>query len=101
MKTLALYFHIPFCNGKKCEYCNFVSFTNKENLMETYVDALIREIRMRGEKEGKEYKVSSIYFGGGTPSTLKQGMITNILWYKLSKGFGNNDFPENINSVLL
>ena len=79
MKTLALYFHIPFCNGKKCEYCNFVSFTNKENLMETYVDALIREIRMRGEKEGKEYKVSSIYFGGGTPSTLKQGMITNIL----------------------
>ncbi|MFR0953559.1 MAG: hypothetical protein ACLSGK_12520 [Lachnospiraceae bacterium] len=28
------------------------------------------------------------------------GMITNILWYKLSKGFGNNDFPQNINSVL-
>ena len=31
---------------------------------------------------------------------ISMGMITNILWYKLSKGFGNNDFPENINSVL-
>ncbi|MDB8008316.1 hypothetical protein [Agathobacter rectalis] len=31
---------------------------------------------------------------------ISMGMITNILWYKLSKGFGNNDFPQNINSVL-
>ena len=31
---------------------------------------------------------------------VSMGMITNILWYKLSKGFGNNDFPQNINSVL-
>ena len=26
---------------------------------------------------------------------ISMGMITNILWYKLSKGFGNNDFPQN------
>lgn len=31
---------------------------------------------------------------------ISMGMITNILWYKLGKGFGNNDFPQNINSVL-
>ena len=31
---------------------------------------------------------------------ISMGMITNILWYKLNKGFGNNDFPQNINSVL-
>ena len=31
---------------------------------------------------------------------ISMGMITNILWYKLSKGFGNTDFPQNINSVL-
>ena len=31
---------------------------------------------------------------------ISMGLITNILWYKLSKGFGNNDFPQNINSVL-
>lgn len=31
---------------------------------------------------------------------ISMGVITNILWYKLSKGFGNNDFPQNVNSVL-
>ena len=79
MKTLALYFHIPFCNGKKCDYCNFVSYVDKDAQMEKYVDSLIKEIKLRGEKEGKEYKISSVYFGGGTPSVLKPGMITNIM----------------------
>lgn len=79
MKTLSLYIHIPFCNKKKCDYCNFVSFVDKQALMQKYVDALIEEIKMRGKKEGKNYKISSIFFGGGTPSVLGVGMISNIM----------------------
>ncbi len=79
MNTLALYFHIPFCNERKCDYCSFISFCNKKDRMDEYVDALIKEIKMRGAKEGKEYKISSIFFGGGTPSVLSDGQMTKIM----------------------
>lgn len=47
--------------------------------MDEYVEALIKEIKMRGTKEGKEYKISSIFFGGGTPSVLSDGQMTKIM----------------------
>ena len=47
--------------------------------MDEYVEALIKEIKMRGAKEGKEYKISSIFFGGGTPSVLSDGQMTKIM----------------------
>ena len=44
MKEVALYIHIPFCK-QKCLYCDFASFANSENLMNDYVEALIKEIK--------------------------------------------------------
>lgn len=79
MNTLSLYFHIPFCHNKKCEYCSFVSYCSKEDEQSIYVDALMKEIRLRGEEIGKSYKISSIYFGGGTPSMLNEGVFTNLM----------------------
>lgn len=79
MNTLALYFHIPFCHNKKCDYCSFVSYCNKDDEKKIYVDALMKEIAMRGEEIGSKYKISSIYFGGGTPSMLDEGVFTNIM----------------------
>ena len=43
MKNLGIYIHIPFCK-QKCNYCDFISFANKEGCIEEYVNALKKEI---------------------------------------------------------
>ena len=77
MKNLGIYIHIPFC-VKKCNYCDFISFSNKENLVDKYIETLKQEIKnYKINKE--EYLVSTIYFGGGTPSYIKSKYIIDIL----------------------
>ena len=56
-----------------------MSYCSKEDEQSIYVDALMKEIRLRGEEIGKSYKISSIYFGGGTPSMLNEGVFTNLM----------------------
>ncbi|MDR3021562.1 MAG: radical SAM family heme chaperone HemW [Clostridiales bacterium] len=65
--------HIPFCNNK-CIYCDFVS-TVEQRSQESYVKALICEI----EREKCNQKIDSVYIGGGTPSTLYDGAILEVL----------------------
>lgn len=65
-----LYLHIPFCLSI-CNYCNFNRGLLDEALKARYVDALAREIVMRGQRgRGTERRIDTIYFGGGTPSLL-------------------------------
>lgn len=78
MKKLSIYVHIPFCTGK-CNYCDFISFCNKDDLKNNYVSALCSEIKMRGAELGKFYEITSVYIGGGSPSTLKEGQIAKII----------------------
>lgn len=77
MKELGIYIHIPFCMHK-CEYCDFVSFENKENSIEEYVESLNKEI-IFNIKSIKEYIIKTIYIGGGTPSFINPIHIKNIL----------------------
>ena len=77
MKNLELYIHIPFCL-KKCAYCDFLSFSCDEKTQITYADALIREIEYYGPKM-KEYQVSTIFVGGGTPTWLDENKMLEIL----------------------
>ena len=77
MKNLELYVHIPFC-VKKCSYCDFLSFSTDERTQLEYADALMREIRSLAQKY-KEYSVSTIYIGGGTPSWLNEDKMVAIL----------------------
>lgn len=74
MNKFAVYVHIPFCE-QKCLYCDFASFVCPENVKKEYVCALIDEIN----SSNKKGKVSSIYFGGGTPSVLDEKDIGRIL----------------------
>ncbi len=77
MKKLMLYYHIPFCRSK-CAYCAFHSVPCVDaELMDAYTDALIRQTL--GFVGADNYTVSSVYFGGGTPSTLGAGRITKVL----------------------
>ena len=75
-----LYIHIPFC-ASRCIYCGFYSTTSLK-LRQRYVDAVCREMILRGEKflppkgrsvarnEVRGEIIDTIYFGGGTPSQL-------------------------------
>ena len=75
---LAAYVHIPWC-VKKCPYCDFNSHTSAVGLPETeYVDALIADLdqQLLG---GESRPLSSIFFGGGTPSLFSAASLGRIL----------------------
>ena len=75
MKKVGIYVHIPFC-VKKCKYCDFVSFENKFDMQEKYVKCLTQEI---DNCNITNFEVDTIYFGGGTPSSISVEYIGNIL----------------------
>jgi len=74
---LGIYIHIPFC-VKKCYYCDFISYPNKFDVQEEYVEKLLEEIQ-DNEQLLKENNVTTIYLGGGTPSAIKPELIKKIL----------------------
>lgn len=76
-KSLELYVHIPFC-VRKCEYCDFLSAPAGADTQQEYVRNLLLEIEQKGVL-CTDYEVTTIFFGGGTPSILKAGWIADIL----------------------
>ncbi len=65
---MEIYVHIPFC-VRKCAYCDFLSGPASQETIRAYIKTLLREIRMAPEIRGE--RVSSVYFGGGTPTVLE------------------------------
>ncbi len=76
MKTLGLYIHIPFCKAK-CGYCDFNSYAGKEEYMESYFSALMKEIEVAAKKYA--LPVDTIYFGGGTPTFVNTAYVCETL----------------------
>lgn len=75
---LSLYIHLPWC-VKKCPYCDFNSHKAAADLPEqAYVDALIRDLDF-DLSLFKKRPLTSIFFGGGTPSLFSPGAIQQIL----------------------
>ena len=72
-----IYIHIPFCVSK-CRYCDFVSFPCDVDTKKQYVNALIKEMTIAA-KEMPDRQYSSVFIGGGTPSTLEVGEIARIM----------------------
>lgn len=87
MKDIGIYLHIPFCK-QKCNYCDFTSFCNKDDLIKDYIECLKEEIRLRSNLN---YHVKTIYIGGGTPSYIKPKYIDELL-QEIEKNF---DFDVN------
>lgn len=95
MKTnnLEVYVHIPFC-VKKCAYCDFLSFDDKGNVKEEYVKALQNEIKASRSRNSLEsVNVSSIFIGGGTPSSIDGKYIEQIL-EEIRNNYNVNDNAE-------
>lgn len=76
-KHLSIYLHIPFCI-KKCNYCDFLSFSSKEENRDVYVEYLLSEIKQEAPRF-QGYLVQSVFFGGGTPSILKVSQLVRIM----------------------
>ena len=77
MKELELYLHIPFCE-RKCAYCDFLSAPADLPVRISYIKKLQEEIAYYGAQY-EEYQVSSIFFGGGTPTILEGYQLAAIL----------------------
>ncbi len=85
MRELELYVHIPFC-VRKCRYCDFLSAPASAEQQERYTEVLIEEIQ-NGLPAGAPWDfstddavVTSVFFGGGTPSLLPAEKIAEILY---------------------
>jgi coproporphyrinogen dehydrogenase HemZ len=78
-KGYSLYIGIPFCPST-CLYCSFTSYsiTKFSNLVENYLEALTKEIEYAASCF-PDKKLSTVYFGGGTPTTLSAEQLDRLL----------------------
>ncbi len=76
-RELELYFHIPFC-AQKCLYCDFLSGLAKESTKKAYMEAMLKEVEGKAVSYG-DYRVSTMFIGGGTPSVVDAFWIEKLL----------------------
>ena len=76
MKNLGIYVHVPFC-VKKCNYCDFNSYSDIWEYEDAYFDALIDEIVNKSDAD--KYCADTIYIGGGTPSAVRPENIIRVM----------------------
>jgi len=78
--AFGIYVHIPFCS-RRCDYCDFATWVGREDLVEEYVNSVVRQLNFQIEHfridQGSE--VSSIFFGGGTPNLIEEKHISDII----------------------
>ena len=77
MKSAGIYIHIPFC-AVKCIYCDFYSITDRENSIPRFINAIVKEIETC-TVDVSNWKLETIFIGGGTPSLLNGRNIESIL----------------------
>ena len=91
MKDLSIYIHIPFCDHK-CIYCDFYSIVTYDNL-DSFFSSLRKEINFFADSLNNKYRISTIFFGGGTPSYVNPEFIRQVIEH-LGKRFRFNDYVE-------
>ncbi len=74
-----LYIHVPFCLAR-CDFCAFSLQIFREDNAQRYVKALCREIQLHAEDDTlRGRSLGTVYFGGGTPTTLQPHQLCDIL----------------------
>lgn len=84
-KEIGIYVHIPFCK-RKCDYCDFISYSNKASKIEEYIEAVKKEIELQKIKS----EITTIYIGGGTPSYIESKYIKEIMAELRKKNVSQN-----------
>jgi len=75
---LHIYIHVPFCISK-CRYCGFSSIENSNPPQDSYVKAVLAEAEMFINNLPADSRISTIYFGGGTPTLFSVQAIGKII----------------------
>lgn len=73
-RKFSIYVHVPFCKSK-CSYCDFISYAGRDDMMESYFDAVKFELGLFSTQD----VVSSIYIGGGTPGYVPARYIESVM----------------------
>lgn len=106
-ESLGLYVHIPFCKSI-CNFCPYCKVVYSKEKCDRYVDTLLKEIHMVGGQQGAvgdeealmKKKVTSLYFGGGTPVLVldRLGEIIDALkeHFEITEGIGLELHPDNV-----
>lgn len=98
-QNLGLYVHIPFCRTL-CSFCPYCKEVYEEQKAKAYVAALKDEIRMVGAGLTKPKKVTTLYFGGGSPalvSTEIKGIVDTIQdYFEITEGIGVELHPADV-----
>ena len=84
-KEIGIYVHIPFCK-RKCDYCDFISYSNKDSKIQEYIEAVKKEIELQKIKS----EITTIYVGGGTPSYIEGKYIKEIIEEIKKKNVSND-----------
>jgi len=74
---LGVYVHIPFC-AHRCDYCDFATWTDRDHLIDRYIDACLIDLR-RQLGERPVARATSVFFGGGTPSLIPPERLMTVL----------------------
>ena len=83
-REMSLYIHIPFC-VRKCNYCDFLSFSSSDTVKKQYIKALCQEIesffavQKQVKDDTEEIIRKTIFFGGGSPSILEAKQIEELM----------------------
>ncbi len=90
--NISLYFHIPFC-VKKCNYCAFYSLSDaSDTLKDDYCDAVLRQF----SAFATDRCVTSVYFGGGTPTVLGEKRLAKLIDCVISRNFISHDCETTV-----
>ncbi len=101
---LGLYVHIPFCR-QLCLFCPYCKELYNEEACNEYINHLIQEIHMVGSGLKEKKRVTSLYFGGGTPALAagKIGEIVSVIqeYFIITEGIGIELHPDNVTQEIL
>ncbi|MCH5344648.1 MAG: coproporphyrinogen III oxidase family protein [Acetatifactor sp.] len=102
--NLGLYVHIPFCKNI-CSFCPYCKEVYSQKKCDRYIDALLEEIHLVGSQNKEKKRVTSLYFGGGTPA-LAADWLSEIIGairehFIITEGIGVELHPDNVSAEVL
>lgn len=98
-QNMGLYIHIPFCK-QICTFCPYCKELYDDIKCNAYIDSLIQEIHMVGKMHIGKKKVTSLYFGGGSPA-LSVDRVQEIIdtiktYFDITEGIGIELHPSDL-----
>lgn len=98
-ESLGLYIHIPFCRNL-CDFCPYCKVVYRKDLAKVYVAALKKEIELVGTSGLERKKVTTLYFGGGSPALVVNeiaGIVETVRkYFEITEGIGIELHPADV-----